>query len=230
MLKVNQLTGFGGKYKSSTPPSAFTPSSLSNLDLWFDATNGLSAVTLGDPISTWVAEVGGNATQSGTARPTKTTLGGKVCASFDGTDDEMVLGTNPLTNTSFTIFALLYRASTTDKFCVFGNSTSNLPIGIYPYQSSGVFFGSSSKYGSGTDLTTGWNYYVGTWDGTNMTMRRNGANVTLSSSSTTGASSWNRLGKRGSENTKGGIFSCGHYSRVLTAGEITSLETYLAGL
>ena len=63
-----------------------------------------------------------------------------------------------------------------------------------------------------------------------MTMRRNGANVTLSSSSTTGASSWNRLGKRGSENTKGGIFSCGHYSRVLTAGEITSLETYLAGL
>lgn len=230
MLNNNQLIGFGNKSRSVAPPSAFTPSSISNLDLWFDATNGLSGTLLGDPISTWVAQVGGNATQTGTPRPTKTTLGGKVCASFDGVDDEMVLGTNPLTNTSFTIFALLYRASTMDKFCVFGNNTSNLPIGIYPYQSSGVFFGSSSKYGSGTDLTTGWNYYVGTWDGTNLAIRRNGAAVTLSPTSTSGASSWNRLGRRGSEITKGGLFSCGHYSKVLSASEITSLETYLAGL
>lgn len=230
MLKISQLNGFANKAKSAAPPSAFTPSSISNLELWFDATNGLSGTVLEDPISTWVAEVGGNATQSGTARPTKTTLGGKVCASFDGTNDELVLGTNPLTNVSFTIFALLYRASTMDKFCVFGNSTSNLPIGIYPYQSSGVFFGSSSKYGSGTDLTTGWNYYVGTWDGTNLVIRRNGANVAISPTSTSGASSWNRIGKRGSENTKGGLISCGHYGKVLSASEITSLESYLAAL
>lgn len=230
MLKVNQLSGFGNKVRSSAPPSAFTPSSLSNLELWFDAPNGLSGVVLEDPISTWVAEVGSNATQSGTARPTKTTLGGKVCASFDGLNDELVLGSTPSATSAFTIFALLYRASTMDKFCVFGNSTSSLPIGIYPYQSSGVFFGSSSKYGSGTDLTTGWNYYVGTWDGTNIAIRRNGASVTLSNSTTSGASTWNRLGKRGSENTKGGLYSCGHYGRVLTAGEITSLETYLASL
>lgn len=230
MLKISQLNGFANKAKSAAPPSAFTPSSISNLELWFDATNGLSGTVLEDPISTWVAEVGGNATQSGTARPTKTTLGGKVCASFDGTNDELVLGTNPLTNTSFTIFALLYRASTMDKFCVFGNSISNLPIGIYPYQSSGVFFGSSSKYASGADLTTGWNYYVGTWDGTNLVIRRNGSSVALTPTTTSGASSWNRIGKRKNEYTKGGLFSCGHYGKVLSASEITSLESYLAAL
>lgn len=230
MLKISQLNGFANKAKSAAPPSAFTPSSISNLELWFDATNGLSGTVLEDPISTWVAEVGGNATQSGTARPTKTTLGGKVCASFDGINDELVLGTNPLTNTSFTIFALLYRASTMDKFCVFGNSISNLPIGIYPYQSSGVFLGSSSQYASGADLTTGWNYYVGTWDGTNLVIRRNGSSVALTPTTTSGASSWNRIGKRKNEYTKGGLFSCGHYGKVLSASEITNLETYLASL
>lgn len=228
MLKAG-YRGFNRRRRVSGG-GVFTPASIADLALWFDTDTGLAGVAAGNPIGTWVASVGSDATASGTARPTKTTLGGKVCASFDGSDDEMTLGSTPAANSAFTIFALLYRASTADKFCVFGNSGANLPIGIYPYQSSGVFFGSSSKYGFVADLTTGWNYYVGTWDGTNVALRRNGVALTLSTTTSSGASSWNRLGRRGSEITKGGIRSCGHYNRVLTPTEIGQLETHLAGL
>lgn len=228
MLRVNQIIGFGAK--AAAVAGAFTPASIADLSLWFDADAGLSGTLLNDPISTWVASVGSDATSSGTARPTKTTLGGKVCASFDGTNDEMTLGSTPATNSAFTIFALLYRASTADKFCALGNGSDGLPIGIYPYQSSGVFFGSSSKYGFAADLTTGWNYYVGTWDGTNVALRRNGSLLSLSTTTNSGGTVWNRLGKRGSEITKGGLRSCGHYTRVLNSTEIANLEAYLSAL
>lgn len=228
MLRLSQLNSFN--LKPNAVASLFTPASISDLALWYDADLGLSAVSASNPIDTWVAQVGSNATSTLTARPTKDTLGGKVCASFDGTNDEMTIASGPATNSAFTIFALLYRASTTDKFCVFGNTGGSIPIGIYPYQSSGVFFGNSSNYGSVADLTTGWNYYIGTATGSTLTMRRNGSALTLSNSSSSGASSWNRLGRRGSENGKGGLRSCGHYTRVLTPTEIAQLESYLSSL
>lgn len=112
----------------------------------------------------------------------------------------------------------------------FGNTGGSIPIGIYPYQSSGVFFGNSSNYGSAADSTSGWNYYVATATVSTLTLRRNGVALTLSNSSSLGASSWNRLGRRGSENGKGAIRSCGHYTRVLTGSEITQLESYLQSL
>lgn len=228
MLTLSQLNGFNPNPIAAA--AAFTPSSISDLSLWYDSILGTTAVSTGNPVDTWVAQVGANATSTLTARPTKDTLGGKTCVSFDGTNDEMTISGGPATNVPFTVFALVYRASTMDKFCVFGNTAGSIPIGIYPYQSSGVFFGNSSNYGSGTDLTTGWNYYVATASGSTLTIRRNGANVTLSNSSSSGASSWNRIGRRGSENGKGAIRACGHYNRVLNGTEISQLESYLGGL
>ena len=228
MLTISHLNGFNPNAIASA--AAFTPSSIADLALWYDSVLGTTAVSTGNPVDTWVAQVGPNATSTLTARPTKDTLGGKTCVSFDGSNDEMTISGGPATNSPFTVFALLYRASTVDKFCVFGNTGGVLPIGIYPYQSSGVFFGNSSNYIFGADPTTGWNYYVGTATGSTLVIRRNGVAVSASNATNSGASSWNRIGRRGSDNGKGALRSCGHYNRVLTGSEITQLETYLAGL
>lgn len=226
MLKVNQLIGFGARQSSGGSPPPFTPASMAGLSLWADADIGLSGVSVGNPISTWVASVGSNLTQSGVARPTKAVVDGRVAASFAG--QHMALGATLPANVNFTIFCKFNTQFTTNRTCLIGSTAFDYPVA---YLRTGVFrFASATRTGTIASSVTGWHDIIFVLNGTAITVYLDGSSSAVTTSATTGDSVFTSIGVGRADRLTGAIRSIGYYSRAINATEAAQLHAYLAAL
>jgi len=95
------------------PP--WTPATIENLVVWYDASDSETVVLDGSSVNQWLDKSGNNrhATQSGTARPTYNATGfnGLPCLEFDGVNDYMPITGEPSQGSGFHVFAVVDTTS-----------------------------------------------------------------------------------------------------------------------
>lgn len=141
-------TGIGlGLSGYRLPNALFSPSQISGLQLWLDASdmttiyqsNGGSLATAdGDPVGYWLDKSGNgrNATQTdGTKKPAlkKNTLNGKPTIKTDGSNDFFTI--TPYEPSTLSIFAVVVRRTTSSWLTLAEGTTSNGPL--YAWHSNG---------------------------------------------------------------------------------------------
>ncbi len=225
MLKIG-YRGFNRRRRASGG-GVFTPASIANLDLWCDADLGLSGVASGNPISTWIASVGGNPTQTGTNRPTKDTVDGKVCALFAG--KSMALAASLNAATDFTVFILAHRSMASILGCFIGSYSAAVPA-IQLRENGNCYFANNSRYGSVASSITGWHSFICVSNGTTLSGYIDGIAVTLTTGALSASVGWDALGAVQGNRLVGAVRSFGHYNRALTPTEVSTLSAYLTGL
>ncbi len=228
MLKVG-YRGFNHKRRAAGG-GAFTPASISGLQFWLDADAGLAAVALNDPISTFVASFGPNATQSGSARPTKATVVGKVAASFNGTSQYLNLASSLSGVPDFTVCVLGYRALSGQIFTSLGNLGGILPMGPMLYTDGNAYFGPRARFGAKANTSTGWHTMIGIASGTSVALYIDGVDIGISNSPLSTSNDFNTVGIRGANYCQGAIRSVFYYNKALNGTEVSQAHSYLAGL
>lgn len=201
--------------------STWTPAQLAPL-IWFNAAT--LNVSNGNPVATWTndgsAGSGGNATASGTARPTMDTTGinNQPAVSFDGVDDLMTF--SHASTTAFTVWFIYKAFVSTGRHRVYEDVANRL-IGFYDGSRS-MFTGS---FLNGAAAATGVHCFIAQASSAGRSLRVNNATVSdaVSAGTLTGSA---RLGNA-SELIRGHVAELGVLNRVLTAGELTLLTSYL---
>lgn len=116
--------------------AAFSPSDISGLEFWIDADDSSFTLT-GSLVDQW-NDISGNSrhvTGSGTARPTKTTVGGLEVVDFDGSNDVLTWsGTSFDLSTGWTICAVMAHNSLSST----GNTWFSITDGAGAGQDVGV--------------------------------------------------------------------------------------------
>ncbi len=205
--------------------SGWTPAALSPM-IWFNAAS--LAVGNGNPIGTWTNDgtlgASGNATASGTARPTLDTSGinSLPAAVFDSVDDLMSF-THTAT-TAFTIWFVFKSNSAGGRQRVYDDAGNNRLLGFYDGART-LYTGSFLNNGS---TSTGVTCFIAQASSSGRSLRINGTTVTdaTSAGALTGTAS---LGNS-VERINGRVAQVGVMNRILTAGELTLLANYLTGV
>ncbi len=217
-LARQRFLGFG----TAAGGGEWTPALLSPMT-WFDAAS--IGVGNGNPIGTWSNQgtlgASGDATATGTARPTLSSTGinGGPAVLFDGVDDLMAFSHSA--TTAFTIW-FIYKANTASgRHRVYDDVGGNRLVGFYDTSRS-VFTGSFLYNGS---TATSTQVFIAQASSSGRSFRVNGTTVTDATSAgvLTGVAG---LGKT-TEFIKGNVSELGLMNRILTAGELTSLTRYL---
>lgn len=162
--------------------SVWTPETPGTLSKWFDADNISGSDT--DPVSTWpnASAVSGDATASGTDRPTLQTaeVNGHAAVSFDG-NDWMSIASSPALNTDSTVFIVLKRnspGSIMTLLCKDAGAASagayNLELGTTYKPDIGRPYIEGGVAGTST-FTTSWSVLTAKVSGTTVTHFLNGA-------------------------------------------------------
>ncbi len=223
----------------------FTPLSLSPA-VWLKADT--LALADGDPVGTW-ADQSGNGRDlvqaTSAAKPMFKTavLNGRPAVLFDGVDDvvEYVGGSDWVTGTGLTVFAVVKRVSATYsagtsafKSNAGGADYDNVQSCIVGYQGGGG--GNLQGYRNGA-LSDAFHPGDGVafqecsqWDGTNHTTYKNGVGATPVASSGSFAIRMCRLGKRYTPEVHNAYyFEWIVYDRSLNSTERGDVITYLTG-
>lgn len=245
---LNRRGFFGGAAK------AFSPSNISGLQLWLDATTGLfdatsggNAVTTdGSAVARWEDQSGNgyHATQ-GTSnnRPVlKTSIqNGKNILRFDGSND--VLLATISASSPRTTFAVAKIASTTAAWrglwAFNGSGTDGSLIFIFQQAGSANDKLAGGRAAAGYEITysiaPGTNFFVGSQINTltkvSGRLNKSSAGSLTHSSLSIGAGNETRIGAGrvvGSENWYGDIAEIISYNSELTTSDIESVENYLA--
>jgi hypothetical protein len=238
-------------HRNASAAPAFAPTDIAGLQLWLKA-DSLS-LNDADPVGTW-ADQSGNARDCTQATAANKPIykvniqNGLPCVRFDGTDDYLTggnildlqamswficakLGGNPAAQDSLSLCARSSGGATAQfelRHTFVSLTTMELTSKV------GTTFETRVSQAA-TALTSAF-IWTGSDDLTNLTQGMNGASA--------GAVAWTTAGARTSEAVNflvggrkssapelffnGDIFELGFYNTALSAGDITSLKTYLA--
>lgn len=213
--------------------SAFSPSDISGLTLWLVADN--IAGSDGDPVSTWTASAGPNATQGSSAnRPTLQVaeINGHNAVQFDGVNDYLT-GTVLAVNSPNTLFVVYKHSSIGSDQVIFQNGSGN-GWGIYDDISNvrQWFSRTITAYSAGS-ATTSWENRCHTLDSGNLNGYINGSSVQSVSGITTPVSPTTSYVLGTLDSGGIGLFFAGFiaevivYDHAVTSGERAQLDTYL---
>ncbi|MDB5185269.1 MAG: hypothetical protein JWN38_1077 [Candidatus Saccharibacteria bacterium] len=222
-------------YAALSAPSAFTPATLSGLVAWYDASQ-ITGLADGDAVAQWndLSGNGNHAVQAtGANKPTyKTNIqNGKPVVRFNGTTTVLARTLGVALTAPYTI-VVVGRASqgvsANECFVSGGNSTflSGRTTGRYAIQSGSPGFAQQSN-----NLVTKTNAFVlviGTFSTTPI-VRVSGIDGAVGSWASVANMSNIYLGAvTNADYLNGDLAEVIVYNRVLTSGEVTQLETYLA--
>lgn len=214
----------------------FLPSSLSGLVEWLKA-DAITGLADNDPISTWTASAGNNATAAGTARPTYQTneQNGLPIVRFDGVNDAMAFGNfSALTAGEVFIVIKIDNDPTTGSGARSGLwtiGTDGALITLYPYDDGVIYdgFGSTARktVGNPTPSLASWRVYnvfsaANDW-GANL----DGSSLFTTATNTVGFSASCVLGAQSVAFLDGDVAEFIMYNRKLTAPERASVLSYL---
>lgn len=151
-----------------TRSSAFSPASLSGLQMWLKA-EAIAGLNDGDPVAQWNDQSGHNnhATQAVLAmRPAYKVnmVNGKPAVRFDAVDDWLVFGTQILTG--MTIFAVARHLDQTS--CLVGNAVSGLDFLLIDTGPLLTLVPSFSPAVAVVAAINSWQLYGGWIDGVNI--------------------------------------------------------------
>jgi hypothetical protein len=152
-----------GAGRDGTAKKLFSPSELTNLKLWLDASDTSTITHSSNAVSKWADKSGNeyNATQSTADRQpmvATNSIGGKTAILFDGSDSmgastRLGLGANPAL-TVFVVCNILTDNNTDDRIFHIGGSSHSLSVGAGSQGWSWRYDGGNELYGSvshGTD-------------------------------------------------------------------------------
>jgi hypothetical protein len=222
-------------------PTGFNPRNISGLAAWYDASATSSVTLTGGFVSQW-SDLSGNGlhlTQSTEAnRPSTTTVNGLQAVDFDGTNDHLFTSTQANARTVFNVHVVdVANVAQTIYHTQSGSGLTDLRMHLL-YSSANEYRSQSVASGvnqgvSGGARTANQRLTALTFSGTASTGRLDGASL----AGTTLATGSNQLGIwLGIRNISGTLSLplngkiCEHiiYDRVLSAGEIGTVERYLA--
>lgn len=230
--KTNYGNSAVGSWTYFTPPVLSVTSSL--VARWESIS--ITGSNDGDPVSTWLDQSGQsrNATASGTARPLYKVniFGSSPALLFDGSNDLLNFSGSGVPN--FTVFQVYkpnsngYPAATITWRAASGNRSGFALNGankhITTYNSSG---GETNNKVMATGLTAGTKHILcWTYNGTTLVSRDNGANESNSSNDQNYGAANECIGLS-YQYFNGYLAAILVYDSVLSAGDITSVETYL---
>lgn len=216
----------------------FSPSSLSGLVEWLKA-DAITGLADNDPISTWTASAGNNATAAGTARPTYQTneLNSLPIVRFDGVNDAFAFGNfSALTAGEVFIVIKVDNDPTTGSGVRSGLWTIGTDAGsitLYPYDDGNIYdgFGTTVRktVGNPTPSLASWRVYnvfsaANDW-GANL----DGSSLFTTATNTVGFSASCVLGAQSVAFLDGDVAEFIMYNRKLTAPERASVLGYLQG-
>lgn len=226
-----QNYAFGGQIivgGPKPPPGGWTPTSPSNtLVEWLDATT--QAFADGDPVGTWVARAGQNATSTSTARPLfKTNIkNGNPIVRFDGVNDNLITAVFSVEQVQPFTTAVVFKFAATGVQFVFDGIAKRAAFfnNVIVWD---AFAGSTVAIGGTAD--TNWHILFIEWNGASSKYRFDGGSETAFSG-TPGANNMDGL-TLGASNTLTSFASVDIgeiviYSSTLGSSDKTSLFTYL---
>lgn len=215
----------------------FSPSQIASLGLWLDAL-AITGLSVSDPIITWFdsSPAGRDATQANSAyRPTYEIVNGMPVVRMDGTDDH--LGFTDFSAGSKTVFAvcrpLVAVGSLTQYATVIACEGANLRYRVSGSE-WGMYLDNNTDLGAGEALPT-TEFSILTIQSNvaapSSFIRRNGVQKASSPDQPAFVAQNPEIGADTAFNRYANaeiaeLIIC---SSVLTAGEITSVENYLAG-
>lgn len=224
---------------------SFSPLSLSPA-LWLDASDsttlfqsngGAAAAADGDPVGYWMDKSGNgrHLTQtSGTNKPLLNLLvkNGKSGISFNGTSSYFNT-TSYMHGSSITSFCVIHRPASGGRNFAFADNSSGVDYPFWWENDNKFYVGNSSRIfiSSTSNTNTGFFIVKSSYSTTsNMQIWLNGSSVSGSVSGTaTSAKAWDIFGKviPGSAFSTGKVLENIIFPSVLSATDITSMETYL---
>jgi hypothetical protein len=243
------------KYPRANATDVVTPTSVSGINFWYDATDAASITSSGGLVSQWNDKSGNghHMSASGALRPTLTSKfrGGRNVITFGGS--QYLLGTANLTANAFTHFIVMAKTSAASGASEYGRSLSlwNTAEGN-DYSNANAFeihwFSTTSFSGvngpgagpyrlnssiTATPLTIGAaNIATTKLDGGNVTYTLNSTTVTGGTSTTPINVNRQTIGAGGASGGGdqyliGWIGESIMFDRVLNATEITTIQKYL---
>jgi len=226
--------------------SGFDPRTISNLRMWFDATDASTITTVSGAVSAWNSKVGGITSSQSTAnnRPAylATGMNGKPAVDFDGSNDFLTTTYNANLITGYVTYAaavipdspsaasaiLGARGSTANGGPV--RSTDATARWTLSHRDMAVTYANASG-----GLIQNVNQVVlTTINATALTVRVNGSQSTVTSTFAAGSNETNAVFNIARDATPTPRFFNGTfgeilmYDRTLTASELLSIERYLA--
>lgn len=226
--------------KNGGGAAAFSPASISGLQLWLDASQ-ITGLNDGDAVATW-SDLSGNANNAtqgtASARPTYQTgeINGQPVVQFDGVDDYLSIPSINA-NTSGTVFIVGKKVTAGGDFWGLQNFTSATgPSVPFYYNGDGNLYlqrGGAGNYvgrsGQNTALQSPF-LYSGKIDGASLEQRLNRAGLSVTISATVACSNdFDAIGGRqngfwGNQMIAEALF----YDTALAAADIAKVETYLS--
>lgn len=211
----------------------FRPDQLRGLGLWLDADDS-ATITVATGVSRW-ADKSGNArdvTQTTTGfQPSyqAASLNGRNVVRFDGSDDRLVSSAYTISQPLTVFIVARYTSVASSAAHMFDGDTSRVAMFA---QTNNLRMFAGSIVGTGTVAANTAFQATGIYNGASSTLRKDRAvvNATINP----GSNAWTQpvLGVAYSVSATapypGDIAEIIAYSRVLTAGEIASVESYLS--
>jgi len=239
-------------------PQGFDPKSISNLSVWFDASDASTITLNGSAVSQWNDKSGNglHASQStANNQPAYVTndRNGLATVSFDGTNDSLVTSSFANGWTTFTSFVVMrilgnaniglqivWTRSTDRQRAIVADTSNTAALPAYTMRGHLNSPAVNDFLCTNAYSTANWKYITNRYDGTTssrsaaFTGRLNGAAVTNTATGAITTSSVAntvfRIGNR-SDGTRGMNAKVGEmlvYAASLSSADVSSVESYLA--
>jgi len=228
--------------------SGFNPSSIGNLQLWFDGADASTITTDSGAVSQWNSKVGGITATQTTAnnRPEYRASGmnGKGALYFDGTNDQINTTFNASSLSGYVTYAIavIPDAAMVDTKANFeavliarGSSANGINVNTSSAPKRWTATHRNALYNSavGGAVAASSQIVLTTIDATTFTVRVNGTQGTQAGTFTAGSNETDAIFQVGRDGSTGRYFpgvvaEILLYSRTLTASELSSVERYLA--
>jgi hypothetical protein len=215
---------------SSTPP--FAPSDISGLQLWFDGADAATITLDGsNNVEQWNDKSGNarHASQASTTRrPSSSSINGLFACGFDGIDDR--LGTAAFTLAQPTTVFIVGKVGDSGTRVLYDSNTNRNQVRIET-QLARTFAGTFLSSASPTTGTTNPFLVKAVFNGASSSIRTNKTASASGNAGTSGMSGGLAIGISAPDNLFPFLGQIGEiitYDSVLSAGDITSVETYLS--
>jgi hypothetical protein len=219
---------------SAATPSAFSPSDISNLAIWLDAADA-STLTLdgSNNVEQWNDKSGNGRhveQSNATLRPARTlsSINGLTALTFDGTDDRLI-GTFASIAQPATFFIVSRIANVTGAKILF-DSRQTTAHSLFSNAAALSIISAASSISGGTVAAATAFMSSGQFNGASSVLRLNRSQVATGNAGVGSLTDGISLGisRTGGSPLNGSIAELVYYSKLLSAGEITSVEDYLA--